>query len=412
MMKALYYDCFAGISGDMNLGALIDLGVDVDYLKTELAKLNLQGYILNIRKDIKKGISGTKVEVNILNDHDPNHHHENHKKHVHIVEKNTHEHHIHRTFGDIKKIINNSLLSAEIKSLSIKIFEKVALAESKIHQVEIDNVHFHEVGAIDSIIDIVGAAICIDSLKPDIILSSPVELGSGFVKCAHGTYPVPAPATAEILRGIPVRKGNVAFEATTPTGAAILAACASQFTESVDFRLIKAGYGIGSRDGDIPNVLRVFLAEKEADTGVDVVKAAVVECNIDDMNPEFYDYIIELLFEAGAKDVYITQVIMKKSRPAATLSVLTDHGNEHRIIELLFMETSTLGVRKYFVEKSMLQRTTESIDTPFGKVKVKSAYYNGKKVKSKPEYDDCLKIAREKKLPLNQVYKEIEKLLK
>lgn len=406
MMKILYYDCFAGISGDMNIGALIDLGIDENYLKTELSKLELEGYELNVKKDIRKGISGTRVEVNVMHEHSDSHHHHNY------VEKHTHKHHVHRTFRDIRRIIENSHLSAEVKSLSVRIFEKVALAEAKIHQMEVDNVHFHEVGAVDSIVDIVGAAICIDVLKPDLILSSPVELGSGFVKCAHGTYPVPAPATTEILSGIPVRKGNVAFEATTPTGAAILAACVNLFTEKTDFRLIKTGYGIGSRDGDIPNVLRVMLAESEQNSGVDVVKAAVVECNIDDMNPEYYDYIIESLFDAGAKDVYITPVIMKKSRPAATLSVLTDAGNEPQIIELLFTETSTLGVRKYYVEKSMLRRETEIIDTPYGKVKVKSAFYNGKKVKSKPEYEDCIKIARERKLPLNQIYKEIEKMIK
>ncbi len=405
-MKILYYDCFAGISGDMHLGALIDLGVDENYLKTELAKLELEGYELNVKKDIRKGISGTRVEVNVIHKHNGSHHHHNY------VEKHTHKHHVHRTFRDIRRIIENSHLSAEVKSLSVRIFEKVALAEAKIHQMEVDHVHFHEVGAVDSIVDIVGAAICIDLLKPDLILSSPVELGSGFVKCAHGTYPVPAPATTEILSGIPVSKGNVTFEATTPTGAAILAACVNRFTERADFRLVRTGYGIGSRDGDIPNVLRVILAESEQNSGVNVIKAAVVECNIDDMNPEYYDYIIDSLFDAGAKDVYITPVIMKKSRPAATLSVLTDAGNEHKIIELLFTETSTLGVRHYYVEKSMLQRETETVDTPYGKVKIKSAFYNGKKIKSKPEYEDCIKIAREKKLPLNQIYKEIEKLIK
>ncbi len=413
MMKILYYDCFAGISGDMNLCALIDLGVDEEYLKTELAKLKLEGYELNIKKDIRKGISGTRVEVKLMHEHNHTHnHHKNQGNHAHAVESHHHGQHTHRTFRDIKKIIDNSGLSAEVKSLSKKIFEKLAHAEAKIHEVGVDDVHFHEVGAVDSIVDIIGAAICIDALKPDLIMSSPVELGSGFVQCAHGTYPVPAPATAEILQQIPVSKGNVAFEATTPTGAAIIATCVTRFSNSYDFRLIKTGYGIGSRDGDIPNVLRVILAENEKDTEVDVVKAVMVECNIDDMNPEFYEYIVESLFDAGAKDVCIKPVIMKKSRPAAILSVLTDAGNEQKITELLFTETSTLGVRKYFVEKSMLQRVTESIDTPYGTVKVKSAFYNGRKIKSKPEYDDCLKIAREKKLPLNQIYKEIEKLLR
>ncbi|MBN2274193.1 MAG: nickel pincer cofactor biosynthesis protein LarC [Bacteroidales bacterium] len=417
-MTILYYDCFAGISGDMNLGALLDLGVEEKHLRDELAKLQLEGYELMIQKDMRKGISGTRVNVltntEKISHHKNNqqaadHHHDHHHHHHHDHDHH-HDHH-HRAYSDIRNLINSSKLSDDIKQLSIKIFEKVALAEAKIHNKTIDSVAFHEVGAIDSIVDIVGAAICIRALAPDKIMVSTVELGGGSVQCAHGLYPVPAPATAEIIKGIPVCKGKVAYEATTPTGAAILAACADEFSDSYTMKINKTGYGIGQRDGEIPNVLRVYWSDTADHTDLEVTASTIVECNIDDMNPEFYDFIIESLFEAGAKDVYITPIIMKKSRPAVTLSVLTGYEAEQKVEEILLTETSTLGIRKYTVEKIMLQRKAEFLDTPYGQVRIKAAYYNKKRIKSKPEYEDCLKIAREKNMPLSQIYKEIEKLL-
>ncbi len=405
-MTILYYDCFAGISGDMNLGALLDLGADEKLLRDELAKLPLEGYELVIQKDMRKGISGTRVDV--LTGHEKDHHHAGHH-HRHHHEK---DHHAgHRSFADIKGMIGNSRLNDDVKQLSIKIFEKVAVAEAKIHNKTVEDIHFHEVGAVDSIVDIVGAAVCIRSLAPDRIMASTVELGSGSVICAHGTYPVPAPATAEILAGIPVRKGTVAFEATTPTGAAILAVCTDQFSDAFSLRIHKTGYGIGHKDGELPNVLRVHWCETAGDENPEVVTSGIIECNIDDMNPEYYDYVIDALFEAGAKDVFITPIIMKKSRPAVTLSILADPSAEPGIKEILLTETSTLGIRRYSVEKTMLQRKSDVLDTPYGRVRIKSAYYNQRKIKSKPEYEDCIRIAREHKIPLNQVYKEIEILL-
>jgi uncharacterized protein (DUF111 family) len=282
-MKILYYDCFCGISGDMNIGALIDLGVDKEYLLNEISKLKLDSeYEIKIEKALKNGISGTKVDVVLYkhhhdhnheealtstNGHSHRHHHdegthEHHQaeqhKHVH---NHTHEHH-HRNLGDIKNIINNSSLCDNIKKLSIDIFMKVAEAEALVHNKPLDEVHFHEVGAIDSIIDIVGAAICIDYLKVDKVLASSVQVGGGFVKCAHGIIPVPAPATVEILKNIPIKSGIVQFETTTPTGAAILAANVEEFTDKIDFSVDKIGYGIGHRDLEIPNVLRVYLGKK------------------------------------------------------------------------------------------------------------------------------------------------------
>jgi uncharacterized protein (DUF111 family) len=291
-MKILYYDCFCGISGDMNLGALIDLGVDKEYLLNEISKLNLDSeYEIKIEKALKNGISGTQVDV-VLKKHHHDHSHEealtstNAYVHHHHHDEGTHEHHHgenvhklkhaeqhneahhhvhehhHRNLGDIKNIINNSSLSDNIKKLSIDIFMKVAEAEALVHNKPLNEVHFHEVGAIDSIIDIVGAAICIDYLKVDKVMASSVQVGGGFVKCAHGIIPVPAPATVEILKNIPIKTGIVQFETTTPTGAAILAANVEEFNDKIDFSVEKIGYGVGHRDLEIPNVLRVYLGKK------------------------------------------------------------------------------------------------------------------------------------------------------
>ena len=405
-MKILYYDCFAGISGDMNLGAMIDLGVEAGYLEKELAGLPVHGYELRVEQDIRKGISGTRVQVIIDDQHQ--HLHPDDHKHDH---GHGHHHHPHRSFGEIRQMILSSTLREKVKDISIAIFTKVAEAEAKVHNKSVDEVHFHEVGAIDSIVDIVGAAICIDRLSPDAIHCSTVELGGGKVHCAHGIYPVPAPATAEIVKNIPVRMGSVDYEATTPTGAAILAACVNSFSDTFDFTILKTGYGIGTRDTVIPNVLRVYLCETSRENDMETIPSYIVECNIDDMNPEFYDYIIDSLFSAGAKDVFITPIIMKKSRPAVKLSVLCTPEAENRVNEVLFRETSTIGVRKFAIDKTMLDRKIEHIDTRFGEVRVKSAFYQGVCIKSKPEYDDCIKIAREKGIPISQVYREVEKEL-
>ncbi len=390
-MKILYYECFAGISGDMNLGAMVDIGISPDYLKNELKKLGVKGYELKIYKDQRKGISGTKVDV--------------------VIKSTDNSEHHHRNFRDIKDIISKSSLNDNVKDTSLKIFGKVADAEAKIHNKNIDEIFFHEVGAIDSIVDIVGAAICLDYIKPDKIYSSTVELGGGFVDCKHGTLPVPAPASVEILKGAPVKMGTVQYEAATPTGSAILAACSDEFTDKVNFIIEKTGYGIGNKDENIPNLLRVYLGKSLQENSLEKSSSLIIECNIDDMNPEFYDYIINSLFDAGAKDVYITPIIMKKSRPAAKLSVLCESGSEKLIEEILFKETSSLGLRKYQVEKIMLNRKITTVNTKYGKVKIKSAYYKDKLIKSKPEYEDCIKIARKENMPIKEVYNIVEKLL-
>lgn len=414
-MKILYYDCFCGISGDMNLGALIDLGVDKDYLINELVKLNLNDeFKLEIKKDLKKGISGTKVDVILTNDNPHDHHdHHGHDHHSH--------HGVQRSLADIEKIIQASSLSDRVKDLSLAMFNRVGQAEAKVHGKPLYEVHFHEVGATDSIIDFVGAAVCLDYLKVDKIMASPVQLGGGFTKCAHGIIPIPAPATLEILLGIPIKGGLVPFETTTPTGAAILAANVQVFTDKMNFWIEKTGYGIGHRELEIPNVLRVYLGEEfkselkseagREDNSEEREEQYLIETNIDDMNPEFYGYIEEKLFARGALDVYKTPIIMKKSRPAIKLSILIKAKHEREILDIIFKETTALGIRKFQVEKIMLQRSFRKVRTQYGEVTIKNSYYQGKLVKYKPEYDDCKKIAMANNLPITQVYREVNKAI-
>jgi len=390
-VKILYYDCFAGISGDMNLGAMIDLGVDPGYLREQLRKIEIGSYEIRVRKDQRRGIFGTKFDVIVPSGDDMTAAHG----------------HGHRSFKDIAGMIEKSDFSDRVKRRSLDIFGTLAAAEAKIHGHPVDEVHFHEVGAIDSIVDIVGAAICLEFLDVDKILSSPVQVGSGFVKCAHGTLPVPSPATAEILAGIPIRSGLVPFEATTPTGAAILAATAGGFSESVDFTLLRIGYGLGERDTDVPNILRVFLGERDdqkQDPDVEQKEAFLLECNIDDMNPELYDSIVEQLFEKGALDAYLTPIIMKKSRPAVKISILCDARDRRGIEEVLWLQTSTFGLRVNKVSKLVLRRDLSTVKTKYGDLTVKSAYLRGERIKWKVEYEDAKRLAQEKGVSIKAIY--------
>jgi len=398
MNGILYYDCFAGISGDMNLAALIDLGVDSKYLLKELKKLGIDEFELKEQKDIKRGISGTRVDV-IVKEHNHKHKHEH---------EHEHEHHSHNSFKEIKNLIEKSKLSDFVKNKSISIFQKLAEVEGKIHNQPIEEVHFHEVGAVDSIVDIVGAVICIEYLNPSKIIASRIELGSGMVQCAHGLFPVPAPATSELLKGIPVKSGNVPFEATTPTGAAILAIFVDEFIEQHQFIIEKTGYGLGHKDSDIPNVLRVHLCLSEK-SNFKTGQASVIECNIDDMNPEVYEYLMEKLFREGADDVFITPIIMKKSRPAIMFSVLCETRLRDKFTEILLSETSSIGIRTHEVTKHMLDRQVIEMNSSFGKVKVKKSWCGNNIVKFKPEYEDCSRIAKQLNLPLIQVINSIQR---
>jgi uncharacterized protein (TIGR00299 family) protein len=396
-MKILYYDCFAGISGDMNLGSMLDLGVDQKYLLKELGNLPVDSYKIKVCKDKRGGITGTKVDVIVPP--------QKKTSSRHTLEK--------RTFRDIAGMINKSNLSANVKRISLDIFTRLARAEGKIHGQKIEDVHFHEVGAIDSIIDIVGAAICLDYLKVDKVISSPIQVGAGIINCSHGTFPVPAPATAELLQGIPIKTGLVPFEATTPTGAAIIAATATYFTEKIDFTPQKIGYGLGSKDSDVPNVLRLFMGEISADASkaddLETGDAVIIECNIDDMNPELYDALMDRLFAAGAHDVFFTPIIMKKSRPAVMVSVLCDVEKQKPIEEVLWLNSSTFGLRFYKVAKSMLRRETVKGKTKYGDVMIKRGYLNGRIIKSKPEYDDCRKLAKKNGISMQEIYESIHR---
>ncbi|AGF56790.1 hypothetical protein B0P06_004930 [Clostridium saccharoperbutylacetonicum] len=453
-MKILYYDCFCGISGDMNLAALIDLGVPKEYLLEELTKLNLNSeFKINIEKSAKLGITGTRVDVLLNNNtqmpeealsnnkhehthvhdhfntnehshtyepghiHEHNHTHEHEHTHEHdesnhhhndshSEHSHNHEHH-HRNLKDIEDIINSSDLSDKVKKLSLDMFIKVAEAEAKVHGKEIYEVHFHEVGAIDSIVDIVGAAICIDYLKVDKIIASPIQVGGGFVKCAHGLMPVPAPATTEILKTIPINTGIVQFETTTPTGAAIIAANVKEFTSKMNFSINKVAYGIGHKDLEIPNVLRVYLGETESLEQIE--EQYILETNIDDMNPELYGYVEEKLFDAGALDVYKSSIFMKKGRPGIKLSVLINEKIEKDILDIIFEETTSIGVRKYKVEKIMLNREFSKVETEYGDITIKKSYYNGNLVKYKPEYEECRTIAKEQNISIDKIYKAVYK---
>ena len=409
-MRVLYYDCFCGISGDMNLAALLDLGVDAAYLRQELGKLRLEAeYELIIKKDSKNGIGGTRVDVLVKEHahvHESGHHHHEHGEAV--MQHTHHHHHEHRNLKDIEEIIQHSDLDDAVKKLSLKIFMEVAKAEAKVHGKDLYEVHFHEVGAIDSIIDIVGAAICLDSLQVDKIVASTVQLGGGFVKCAHGTIPVPAPATVEILKDIPVKSGIVPFETTTPTGAAILAANVGEFSDEMNLSVEKIGYGIGHRDLEIPNVLRVYIGQSAKKDNL-TEEQYILESNIDDMNPELYGYVEERLFKSGALDVFKTAISMKKGRMATKLSILVNKKQEEAVLAVIFRETTSLGVRKFKVEKIMMQRDFEKVSTCYGDVTIKNAYYHGEKVKYKAEYEECKQIADENNIPITKVYQEIYK---
>lgn len=409
--KILYYDCFSGISGDMNLAALVDLGVPKEHLEAELLKLGLKGYSLRFVPDSRKSIHGTRADVELEAEHGHEHGHAHDHAHDHS--------HEHRSYAAIVRLIEESGLSAAVKKRAQDIFRVLARAEAKVHGRPIEDVHFHEVGAVDSIVDIVGAAICLDWLKPDLVMASTVELGGGFVKTQHGLMPVPAPATAEILSGVPVRSGAVPFETTTPTGAAILAACVERFTDDKRFTVVKTAYGVGHRDTEIPNLLRVFLGEETAsvpapgagtavETAADAAEVGrVLECNLDDMNSEITGYLFDRLFSVGASDVYCTPILMKKNRPAVKVSVLCPAKAEAQIADVLLRETTTFGLRRFTVEKTSLERRVRMVSTSLGEVRLKNAFLDGKPLKSKPEFEDCRRIAEERGIPLREVYETV-----
>lgn len=402
-MKALYLDCAAGISGNMFLGACLQLGVPEKYLRGELDKLNLpHEYDMDIADVSKNGIGATYVDVQTAHDF------ESELERPNIRHLHRHEHiknHSHRTFGDIKKIIEGSELSDAVKARSLAIFSVIAAAESKVHQRSAEAVTFHEVGAIDSIVDIVGCAICLDYLDVEKIFVSRINTGSGFVKCAHGLMPVPAPATAELLQGFKTYHFGAEKELTTPTGAAIIKTLAEYSADlPEDFMSEKIGYGAGSWDLDIPNVLRIYLGEFGGQVERNLFK---LEANIDDMNPQIYGWLYERLFTAGALDVWTTPIYMKKNRPAQMLSVLVDAEHKELCIKIIFEETTTIGLRVIEIARRVeAVRKIAKVETSFGEVQCKVSAYDGKIVSITPEYEDCRRLAEKHSVPFKAVWQE------
>lgn len=382
-MKVLYFDCFSGISGDMAVGALLDAGADEKVLLEGLKQLKADGYRISIEKKLKNGISGTDFSVLLEDQH-------NHE-------------HVHRNMGDIERIINDSGLNERVRKLSIRMFRLVAEAEGRIHGKPAEEVHFHEVGAIDSIIDIVGTAICIDNLAADRIVFSSLPLSKGFVKCQHGVFPLPAPATLEILKGVPVYFTDVNFELVTPTGAAIAKGLADEFGIEGELEAERIGYGIGKREYEIPNLLRVVLFNTCGEKSDKVVE---IETNIDDMTAEQMGSAVEKLFSEGALDVFFTPVFMKKNRPGTKLTVLCPPEKKDALVRMMLTHTSTFGVRISYMERSVLDRETAAIDTEFGIIRCKVGKLDGKILKYSPEYEDCKAASEKYGRPVADIYNE------
>jgi uncharacterized protein (TIGR00299 family) protein len=381
-LRAAYFDCYSGISGDMILGALVDLGVDPGKIRKALKTLDLKGYKLKTSRVQRGLIAGTKVQVRLTKS----------------------SHHPARKYSDIKKLIADSDLSSTAKKNSLEIFKRIAQVEAAIHDTTMEKIHFHEIGAVDSIVDIVGGVVAIESLKLDKIYASPLNVGEGFVQCAHGCLPVPAPATLKLLQGIPVFSNGIKKELTTPTGAAMIGFYADKFGSLPAMKIVGDGYGAGDHIiAEMPNMLRVVLGEISAESDEELV---LIETNIDDMNPEFYEGTMESLFKAGALDVYLTPIIMKKSRPANKISVLSSETDRQAMTEILLHETSSFGVRYFRIGRTVLEREMKTVNISWGSVRIKIGKFNGKVIQISPEYEDCKKIAYKEKVPVKQVYEE------
>lgn len=440
-MRALYIEAFSGISGNMFMGALIDLGVPEEHLRDELDKLNVDGYELKISKVLKAGISATYVDVVLAEhihqrEHEHHHehshehayqeHHHHHHHHCHEHEQKHghghdhghecchhkhhetaehHHHHEHRGLAEIKQIIESSALSDCVKQKAIEVFTLLGQAEAKVHNKPLEQIHFHEVGAVDTIVDIVGTIICLEWLQVEKIYISKIRTGFGFVKCAHGDMPVPAPATAELLAGMPFYQGEIEKEMATPTGVALaksLAEVSSAIPEN--FLTNKIGYGAGSYDLPMPNALRIFMGELKQEPQAE--NMVVVETNIDDMNPQLYGHVMNKLFAAGACDVWITPIIMKKGRPACLLSALSKDFLLADISKVIFSETSSLGVRYYDVARNILARKTEKIKLPYGEIHIKYGKLDGRVVNIAPEFEDCANLSAVTGIPIKAIWQQ------
>ena len=378
-MNIIYFDCQAGISGDMTVGALLDLGVPLEHLRSELAKLRLppDSFVLSVKRTERQHLAALKFDVAV------------------------HDHHTHRHYAAIDDMIAGSGLPDPVKDKARRIFRRLAEAEARVHGTSVEEVHFHEVGALDSIVDIVGTAICLEYLHIEAVYASPLPLGSGFVETSHGRLPVPAPATTELLRGLPVHVDCGPGERVTPTGAAILATLVSGTGMRPSMVLSSFGSGAGDRDfPDCPNILRAFLGTQDRGNNDRVL---VVETNIDDSTPEVLGFVMERLLEEGALDVFFSPIQMKKNRPAVLLSFLCPPDRLDTLATLVLAETSAIGLRHYPVDRITLARRIEERETPLGNVRVKLVFEGKGFVRAAPEYEDCRRIARERNIPLQEV---------
>lgn len=394
-MKIAYFDCFSGISGDMCLGALVDAGVSVKKLSEELKKIPMRGYEIHAKKVRRADIAATKVDVIERA--------KGKERRAESKEKRA------KRWQDIEKIIHKSSLSEGIKEKGLKVFKRLFKAEAKVHGNTFKSVHVHELGATDCLIDILGTIIGLDILKIEKVYFSPVNLGSGSLKTDHGILPVPAPASAEILKGVPVYSSDINYELTTPTGASLVKELSKGFGTIPLMNIKTIGLGAGNRNfKDRPNVLRILLGEQwPPENNQSNEKIMVIEANIDDMNPQVYEYVMEKLFKAGALDVFLTQVIMKKGRPAIKLTALCKETDCEELINIIMGETTTIGLRFYEVKRRVLQREIKLMDTEFGKVRVKFTKFRDDILKATPEYEDCKKIARKLKTPLIEIMRKI-----
>jgi pyridinium-3,5-bisthiocarboxylic acid mononucleotide nickel chelatase len=377
-VKVAYFDAFAGISGDMTIGALLQLGVSLDAIRAELAKMALHGYELSQTERVVHGIRATKF-------------------HVTVTETSSE-----RSFRAIAAMLHDSTLLPQVKNTALRIFTALADAEGRVHGIEPEAVHFHEVGAVDAIVDIVGAAFGFYALGIDKVYASALPLGMGFVPSRHGILPIPAPATVELLRDRPVRLEDGDAELVTPTGAAIITAMA-ETARAPQLQMTAVGYGAGERTLlDRPNLLRILIGRPVVTLQTE--QMLVLETNIDDLNPELYEHVMERLFAAGARDVFLCPIYMKKTRPGLLLWVLGEEADYERLSTLIFAETSTLGIRSYLVTRLALQRESKEVATPYGTVRVKIAQRPDGGVSVAPEYEDCKRLARERAMPLKTIY--------
>lgn len=421
MARIAYFDCFSGASGDMVLGALLDLGLPIDGLRDALGSLAIEYGEVSAERVLRAGVSATKFHVTPLEEaavgaqaqaHKQDHQHHGHdRKHRHHhgddhghshAHGHQHAHGDHHSLKEIAQAIERSALSREGKDRAIHLFRRLGEAEAAIHNMSLDDVHLHEVGALDSIIDIVGAVYGMEWLKADRVLASPLSVGSGTVKCAHGTFPVPAPATARLLQGVPVYAGEIASEMVTPTGALLITGYAEQFVSLPAMRLQTIGYGAGERDFvKHPNVLRVLVGETDAPGSSEQI--LVLECEIDDMNPQLFGPLMDRLHQAGALDVFYAPVQMKKNRPGTLVSIIARPADRERLAGILFAETTTIGVRYHEMQRERLEREIRTIETPLGPIRFKVASRDGRVLNASPEFDDCTRAAANHNLPIKEV---------